>query len=191
MKFVRFASVAALLMGTALAETPPTPPPPVATPSGPAAPSVPDPNDKTQPAGMIRDLYTRYFDYTMAGRDKPDAAQDPTFDWNTIADGYFDPALATRFKKALADKDNAIFDWDFFINGQDFDKLAVISVAATSADGAKAVVRVVTSNTGVESTTDIEMAKQAAGWRITDFVWNPDSGADKLRMTDVLKEAGY
>ncbi len=176
--------LAAALTGASTAADP-APPAPVPTPTTPA---TPDPNDVTQPAGLIRDLYTRYYAELTALDANPDKAHDPALEWDAIYDKYFTPELAARLKKADASEEPVI-DWDFFVNGQDYQDLKIISVeAATTGDASK--VTIVTSNTGQQSTTLIEMTKAADGWRIADFVFGEGS-PDAERLTDYLKKAGY
>src|SRR4051812_32268814 len=69
-------------------------------------------------AAGIKDLYTRYFAALMASNANPDAKLGPDADWDTIADAYFDPQLAARFRKATA-ANEPVIDWDFFVDGQD------------------------------------------------------------------------
>jgi hypothetical protein len=164
---------------TAAAETPPPPP---------ATPATPDPGDVTQPNEMIRDLYTRYF----AALTKNDADQTPVppeLGWEAIADTYFTPDLAARFKKAI-NSEEPVIDWDFFINGQDYQDLKLVSVATVVTGDTSAVVTVVASNFGNESTTIVNMVKTASGWRIADFVF-VGGEPEGLSLSSVLKDAGY
>lgn len=154
----------------------------------PSPPATPDPNAILEPAGLVRDLYTRYYAELTAQDAKPDTPRSPEMEWDAIADKYFTPELATRFKKA-ANAEEPVFDWDFFISGQDYDKLAVLSVDATTVDAASKV-KIVTSNMDQKSTTLVELVKQPDGWRISDFVFS-DGTPDAMRMTDFLKESGY
>jgi len=68
----------------------------------PASPATPDPGAISEPNGMLRDLYTRYFAALNGMNANPDASMPEDLDFSAIADRYFDSALATRFKKALA-----------------------------------------------------------------------------------------
>lgn len=173
-----------LLVALALAGSPAmadVPPPP-------APPATPDPGDVTQPNGMIRDLYTRYFAATMA-TNKEGVTMPPEFEWPAIADKYFTTELATRFKKAIA-SDEPVIDWDFFINGQDFGDLKVLSVDTAMTDAKTASVTVKTSNFGTESETIVMMVNGASGWRIEDmaFIGGEPEG---MSLSSVLKDAGY
>lgn len=154
----------------------------------PAPPATPDPGDVSQPNGMIRDLYTRYYAATMA-TEKEGVTMPPELDWAAIADKYFTTELATRFKKAIA-SDEPVIDWDFFINGQDFGDLKVLSVDTTMTDARTASVMVKTSNFGNESTTLVSMVSGIQGWRIADmaFVGGEPEG---MSLSSVLKDAGY
>jgi hypothetical protein len=140
-------------------------------------------------ANFVRSIYEGYF-AALSGREaRSGAVADPQWEWDAIADRTFTPQLAARFKRA-ANADEPIFDWDFFIDGQDHDGLTVVSVASISQSDLTAQVRVVTSNFGEPSTTIVELIRQLDGWRISDFVFDP-GGPEALRMTAYLAENGY
>ena len=170
----------ALLGGSALADLAPPPPAP--------PPAVADPNAVDQPNGMIRDLYTRYFE-ALTKSDETQAPLPAEFEWAAIADAYFTPELAARFKKAL-DADEPVIDWDFFISGQDYGDLKIISVETVTIDSAKATVKIVTSNFGTEAATEISLVNGATGWKIADFAFL-ENGKPSSTLTGILKDSGY
>jgi hypothetical protein len=155
----------------------------------PAAPATPDPNATGEANGMIRDLYTRYYSALDAMNGNPDAAMPEDLEFGAIADRYFEPGLATRFKKAL-DSEEPVFDWDWMINGQDFGDLKIVGVETVTEDAAAAAVKVTTSNMGQPSTTGYELKKIGGAWKITDVIF-PAEDQKGQRMTDFLKEAGF
>ena len=152
----------------------------------PATPAVPDPGATTEPGGMIRDLYTRYYAALDAN---PDAPMPEEFEFAGIADRYFDTALARRFKKAL-DSEEPIFDWDWMVNCQDFGELKIISVETVTQNAAASSVQVTTSNMGQQSITGYELKKAGDAWKITDVIF-PTEDDKGQRMTDFLTEAGF
>ena len=111
------------------------------------------------------------------------------FAWPTIADTYFTPELAARFKKAL-EAEEPVIDWDFFINGQDYGELKVMSVETATIDAVKAEVRITTSNFGNLSVTAISLVNGEAGWKIADFAFL-ENGAASSTLSGILKESGY
>jgi hypothetical protein len=155
----------------------------------PAPPATPDPGATAEPNGIIRDLYTRYYAALNAMDGNPDASMPAEFEFSAIADRYFDPALAARFKRALASEE-PVFDWDWMINAQDFGDLKVVSVETVTEDAASAAVKVTTSNMGQPSVTGYELKKAAAGWKVTDVIF-PTEDNKGQRMTDFLTEAGF
>lgn len=181
MKMLHGLLVALALAGgmTAAAATAPAPP---------ATPATPDPGDVTQPNGMIRDLYTRYF-AALTRNDTDRTPVPPELGWEAIADAYFTPELAARFTKAIQSEEPVI-DWDFFINGQDYQDLKLVSVDTVVTGDASAAVTVVTSNFGTESTTIVNLVKRPAGWRIDDFVF-VGGEPEGMSLSSVLKDAGY
>jgi hypothetical protein len=154
----------------------------------PATPATPDPGAISEPNGMLRDLYTRYFAALNGMNANPDASMPEDLDFSAIADRYFDSALATRFKKAL-ESEEPVFDWDWIINAQDFADLKVVRVETVTNDGARAAVKVTISNMGQGSTTGYDLAKTGAGWKITDVIF--PGGEDGQRMTAFLEDAGF
>jgi len=180
MRMLHLAAVLAALMGAASAALGATPP---------ATPATPDPNAVSEPGGMIRDLYQRYY-AALTSLDTDSGASMPAeFEFGAIADRYFAPALAARFKRAL-DSEEPVFDWDFFINGQDYQDLKIISVDTQTNDGAKATVSIVTSNTGQQSTTGYDLVKDGDGWKIVDITFSAGT-PDAQRMTAYLTDSGF
>ncbi|MCC6919302.1 MAG: DUF3828 domain-containing protein [Alphaproteobacteria bacterium] len=180
MRTLPLAAVLAMLAGaapTALATTPPAPP------------ATPDPSAVSEPGGMIRDLYERYY-AALTTLDTDSGASMPSeFEFGAIADRYFAPALAARFKRAL-ESEEPVFDWDFFINGQDYQDLKIVSVDTQTDDGAKATVSIVTSNTGQQSTTGYDLVKEGGTWKIADITFSAGT-PDAQRMTAYLTDSGF
>lgn len=141
------------------------------------------------PAGFVRSLYEGYFSAVTNREAQSGTPAAPQWEWDAIADRYFTPSLADRFKRA-ANAAEPIFDWDFLIDGQDHEGLAVLSVTPAMAGPSSATVTVVTTNFGERSTTTVELSKQPDGWRIADFVFDP-GGEEALRMSAYLAENGY
>jgi len=168
----------ALMGGPALADIVPVP----------APPATPDPAAPGEPNGMIRDLYTRYYAALMQASESGGVLP-AEFAWPTIADTYFTPELAARFKKAL-EAEEPVIDWDFFINGQDYGELKVMSVETATIDAVKAEVRITTSNFGNLSVTAISLVNGEAGWKIADFAFL-ENGAASSTLSGILKESGY
>lgn len=155
----------------------------------PAPPATPDPSATSEPGGLIRDLYTRYYAALNAMNDNPDASMPEEFEFGAIADKYFEPGLAKRVNRALA-SDEPVFDWDWLVNGQDFGELKIIAVDTVTNDGTVSTVTITTSNFGQASTTGYDLKMIGGAWKVTDVIF-PGDGGEGQRMTDFLKEAGY
>ena len=157
--------------------------------AAPIAPPLASAQTAEDVGAAIKDLYTRYFAALTTMSAQPDGGKrPPEMEWEAIADSYFAPDLAARFKKAIG-ANEPVIDWDFFIDGQDYGDLKVVSAAATET-GITAVVVMKTSNFGKESTTNVLLAKGTDGWRITDFEFWPGSD-EATTLTGVLKDSGY
>lgn len=158
-----------------------------AEPKGVAAPAIADADAMSDPARAVRALYEGYYAALAvadAGAERPAA-----FDFEAVAERHFSAPLKARFIKAINGPD-LVIDADFFINGQDYQDLKVISVETTKQDAATAVVTAVTSNFGQASTTELAMVKEADGWRIDDMTMLAGT-PDAYRLTDILKDAGF
>lgn len=180
MRALTFAFSALLALGTAAADIIPPPP---------SAPEAPAPGVASTPDGFVRDLYEGYFAALNRTNENPDAELPPEYEWDAIADRTFTPELAARFKKAL-NADEPVIDWDFFISGQDFSDLKVLSVEPVLVEDTQATVKVVAENTGRSTETTLYLEKRGSDWRIADFLFS-DAESEPIRLTDILKEAGF
>lgn len=152
------------------------------------APLLAEATTAEQVGAGVRDLYERYFAALTAMAAQADGQMPPEFEWTAIADRYFTPELATRFKKAIA-SDEPVIDWDFLADGQDVGELKVIGSKSIKA-GETVTVTMTTSNFGRQSQSKVLLIQTATGWRITDLEFWPGT-PEATTLTNILKEAGF
>lgn len=142
--------------------------------------------DAPAPEAVVTEMYQTYFDALNAVNKSGDMSAMPNvFDQ---VPKYSTPELAARLKKA-SEAQEMVIEWDFLVNGQDFQDLKLLSVSRTSGDETTATVRVKTSNMGTESETDVALARTDAGWKVSDFTFWPGK-AEQTTLDAILKEAG-
>lgn len=163
------ALAAALWAGAAAAASPPPPAPPAA----------PDPSDVSGPAGKMRVFYETMFKAIAAQQD---------FDWIDDIPTLFVPEIAERYKKASADPEAMLIDFDWFLNAQDYDKPKLLSVEADT-QGAVSNVTVTFEDFGEKRVTIFKMADIKGVWLIADITWvGPDGDKSSTLVGSIMKD---
>jgi hypothetical protein len=97
---------------------------------------------------------------------------------------YFEPALATAMakdQKAAARRNEVgLFDFDPFLDAQDWD-VSAFDIAVSDAAGgtAKAIVKFV--NQGEAMTVVLDLVQAKKDWRVYDIAWLHDGRTESLR----------
>lgn len=150
--------------------------------AGPAASAEAGP----PPDAVVTEMYQTYFDalngVNASGsmEDMPDAVEQTR--------KYATADLAARLKRVETHPDMVI-DWDFLVDGQDFQDLKLLSVKVSANTGDAATVRVETQNSGTASKSDVVLTRTAEGWRVSNIIFWPDT-PDSTSLDAVLKASG-
>ena len=136
-----------------------------------AAPAV-SAEPGSPPEAVVTEMYQTYFDALNGANASGSMENMP--DAVGQAQKYATPDLAARLKRVETHPDMVI-DWDFLADGQDFLDLKLVSATVTANTGDAATVRVETLNTGAPSKSDVMLSRTADGWRVSDFIFWPDT----------------
>ncbi len=143
-----------------------------------AAPQAAKPAAAPSPETLIRDLYAHYLDTA------PDTVVGFDFTDPTVANAYFDPALA-KLVIADAKASDPKLNFDPFIEGQDFE-IKAVTTSLKAQTSTSATVTAEFENFEEKKTVTFKLTKVGGRWRIADIQW--ESNPQTLKALLVAKK---
>lgn len=118
--------------------------------------------------GYIVDRVTRIYNSVIQNLNQIDSMSDEELErmycsseWNS---------LLSRVEEKASEYEEPYFDYDYWIDAQDFEDLHLINVKVESFCGDRAVVLVVFSNFGSLSKKYLELCYERDDWFVNDFI---------------------